>query len=81
MADKEHPAAPRLLTDDELAPILRVSPSFLRRDRVTRQSIPFVRIGDRCLYELETVLAHVKASTVGGSAGGRRARGYMKVGG
>lgn len=67
MIEKAAPApAPVLLTDAEIAPMLRVSVSFLRRDRVTRQSIPFVRIGDRCLYDPQAVLENVKAGTVGG---------------
>ena len=58
--------APRFLTDRELAPILRVSVGFLQKDRISAQRIPFVRLGDRCLYDLSEALAAVKGLTVGG---------------
>ena len=64
-------ATPRYLTDRELAPILRVSVGFLQKDRREGQRIPFVRLGDRCLYELSEALSAVKALTVGGPRGKR----------
>ena len=83
MTEKAAPATvPALVTDAELAPMLRVSVSFLRRDRVTRQCIPFVRIGDRCLYDPQAVLETVKAGTVGGrQARGRRVGALNPTGG
>ena len=59
-------AQPRYVTDRELAPHLRVSVEFLQKDRITAQRIPFGRLGDRCLYDLDEALAAVKALTVGG---------------
>jgi hypothetical protein len=77
MKDKPEDAqagkAPRYVTDKELAPLLRVSAGFLQKDRITAQRIPFVRLGDRCLYDLDEALAAVKALSVGG-ARGRRGR-------
>lgn len=64
--------APRYVTDRELAPVLRVSVAFLQKDRRTAQRIPFVRLGDRCLYDIDEALAAVKRLTVGGTAGRRR---------
>jgi len=59
-------STPRFVTDKELAPILRVSVGFLQKDRIGAQRIPFVRLGDRCLYDPEDAMAAVKAMTVGG---------------
>lgn len=64
---------PRYVTDRELAPILRVSAGFLQKDRLGAKRIPFVRLGDRCLYDFDEALAAVKALTIGGPRG-RRAR-------
>jgi len=66
---------PRFVTDKELAPILRVSVGFLQKDRITAQRIPFVRLGDRCLYDVADALAAVKAMAVGGQRGRRGRRG------
>ncbi len=75
-ANQQHADAgqSRYVTDRELAPILRVSVGFLQKDRITAQRIPFVRLGDRCLYDLQEALAAVKALSVGGMRG-RRGRG------
>ncbi|MBK7061035.1 MAG: hypothetical protein IPI03_02580 [Rubrivivax sp.] len=67
-------AVPRYVTDRKLAPILGISVDFLQKDRITAQRIPFVRLGDRCLYDVAEALAAVKAMTVGG-ARPRRGRG------
>jgi hypothetical protein len=64
-------STPRLVTDKELAPVLRVSVGYLQRDRRLAQIIPFVRLGDRCLYDMDAVLAAVRARTVGGQRGRR----------
>lgn len=68
----------RYVTDRELAPMLRVSVGFLQKDRITAQRIPFVRLGDRCLYDLQEALAAVKALTVGGTRGRRGRLGGAK---
>lgn len=59
------------ITDRDLAPMLGVSVAFLQKDRRTAQRIPFVRLGDRCLYDQAEALAAVKALTVGGPRGRR----------
>lgn len=71
--DKCSPQTGRALfiSDAELAPLLGVSVSFLQRDRREAQRIPFIRLGDRCLYDPEAALAAVKALTVGGTRGRR----------
>lgn len=65
--------APLLVPDHQLAPVINVSVGFLQKDRRTAQRIPFIRIGDRCLYDVQEVLQALKASTIGG-ARGRRGR-------
>lgn len=72
--DQAATGQPRYVTDRELAPLLRVSVGFLQKDRITAQRIPFVRLGDRCLYDLAEALAAVKLLTVGGLRGRRTAR-------
>lgn len=62
------PAFPRLLTDAELAPLIRVSVGFLQRDRRVEKRIPFMRVGDRCLYDPDQVLLALRALTIGGQA-------------
>lgn len=62
------------ITDRELAPLIGVSVGFLQKDRREAQRIPFVRLGDRCLYDVAEALAAVKALTVGGP---RRRRGTI----
>lgn len=61
----------RFITDRQLAPMLGVSVAFLQKDRREAQRIPFVRLGDRCLYDPSDALAAVKALTVGGPRGRR----------
>jgi len=66
-----HPATPQFVTDRVLAPMLGVSVGFLQKDRREAQRIPFVRLGDRCLYDVRDALAAVKALSVGGPRGRR----------
>lgn len=73
MHDTAEKRTPHFVTDRDLAPILGVSVGFLQRDRREQQRIPFVRLGDRCLYDVDAVLAAVRAQTVGGGRG-RRAK-------
>lgn len=73
MSDTQHPNTPRFVTDKELAPPLRVSVGWLQRDRITAQRIPFVRLGDRCLYDVDDAFAAVKAMSVGGRSAKQRA--------
>ena len=65
------PGAPQFVTDVVLAPMIGVSVGFLQKDRREAQRIPFVRLGDRCLYDVGDVLAAVKSLTVGGPRGRR----------
>lgn len=62
------PGSPLFITDTQLAPMLGVSVSFLRRDRIEGRRIPFIKLGDRCLYDLQDVLAAMRALKVGGHA-------------
>jgi hypothetical protein len=55
-----------ILTERELAPVLRVSVAFLQKDRLGPKRIPFIRLGDRCLYDKAEVMAAVKAMSIGG---------------
>ena len=63
--------APQYITDRELAPMIRVSAAYLQKDRRGPQRIPFIRLGDRCLYDLQEVLQSLKATTIGGQRGRR----------
>ena len=46
----------RLFVDDEeLAGLIGVSIHFLRKDRRSARRIPFVRLGDRILYDVDRV--------------------------
>ncbi|MCU0969969.1 MAG: hypothetical protein MUF03_14365 [Rubrivivax sp.] len=76
-ATKYTPQAPtaRLVTDTVIAPMIGVSVAFLQRDRREAKRIPFIRLGDRILYDPDEVLAAVKAMTIGGPRGRRSARG------
>lgn len=68
------PATPpaRLVPDHVIAPMLGVSVAFLQRDRREARRIPFIRLGDRVLYDPDEVMTAVKAMTVGGPRGTRR---------
>lgn len=46
----------RLMTTQELAEFLKVSPSYLNKDRLTGRGIPFVKIGASVRYRLSDVL-------------------------
>ena len=73
--DQRTPQAniPRLVTDKALAPVLGVSVGFLQKDRREARRIPFIKLGDRCLYDVDAALAAVRALTVGGPRGRRGA--------
>ena len=67
-------AHPRLIRDRDLAPMIGVSVAFLQRDRREAQRIPFLRVGDRCLYDVQAVFDALKQYQHGGPTGlrGRR---------
>lgn len=67
-------ARSEILTERELAPMLRVSVAFLQKDRLGPKRIPFIRLGDRCLYDKAEVMAAVKAMSIGGSRPRRQRR-------
>jgi hypothetical protein len=64
----------RLVSDTEIASILGVSKSFVRKDRAGRQILPFYRIGDRCLYNPPEALDALQAVRQGGEASRSAAR-------
>ena len=57
-----------LLSDEQLAPKLNVSVGFLRKDRRGKRRVPFIRLGDRCLYDLNRVHAALLNLEEGGAA-------------
>jgi hypothetical protein len=65
----------RLFVDDEeLAGLIGVSIHFLRKDRRKARRIPFVRLGDRILYDVERV-KHAMLELEEGGPAPRPARG------
>jgi hypothetical protein len=64
--------SPRLIPDKLMAPLIGVSVAYLQKDRREGQRIPFVRIGDRCLYDPDEVFEALKAYRVGGPKRPRR---------
>jgi hypothetical protein len=65
---------PLFLTDEQIAPLIGLSASFLRKDRRTKRVIPFVRFGakSRVLYDLDSVRAALLARQVGGESNQKR---------
>lgn len=64
----------RIGTERDVAgKLIPVSLSWLQKDRKGAQTIPFIKMGDRVLYDLDAVEAAVRALSVGGPRG-RRAR-------
>lgn len=58
---------PRLAVDEtEAAKSIGLSVHFLRKDRRTKKLIPFYRIGDRVLYNLDRVREALGALEEGG---------------
>lgn len=67
MENQETPA--RVLVDDvAMAKSLGVSVSWLRKDRITHQRVPFVRLGGRCLYDPARVKEAMRGLEFGGRA-------------
>lgn len=48
---------PALLTQDEVADYLRISPKTLERDRWLKQGLPFVKVGRAVRYRAADVAA------------------------
>ena len=57
---------PGFLNDVQLAKALNISASFLRKDRRTAKRVPFIRLGDRCLYDLQRAREALLAREEGG---------------
>jgi hypothetical protein len=55
---------PRLLTDEEMAVILRCSAAYLRKDRIGPRRIPFVKLGHLVRYDPVAVRAAIACPTV-----------------
>ena len=64
---------PRFVRDVQLAPMIAVSVTFLQKDRIGARRIPFIRLGDRCLYDPKAVFAALEEYAVGGPRMTRRA--------
>ncbi len=59
---------PRLAVDESAAAqAIGLSVHFLRKDRRTKRIIPFYRIGDRVLYNLDRVRAALAVFEEGGT--------------
>ena len=69
--DGEGPAPRLLVTERELAQAIGVSVSFLQKNRVGSQAIPFVKVGPHVRYNLEEARLALKAMAAGGKRTGR----------
>lgn len=61
-------APPIAVGEGEAAQAIGMSVFFLRKDRRTKRLIPFYRIGDRILYDLDRVRMALLTLEEGGSA-------------
>lgn len=71
---QQQPATARLVTDTVIAPMIGVSVGFLQRDRREGKRIPYIKLGDRVLYDPDAVMEAVRALTIGGPRGRRSRR-------
>lgn len=60
-------AVPEFVDDRTAAPALGVSVSWLRKDRLGKRLVPFVRIGGSVRYHLPTVREALLALAEGGA--------------
>ena len=67
--------SPIAVDETEAAKAIGLSIHFLRRDRRTKRLIPFYRIGDRVLYNLDRVREALAACEEGGVQPKPRTRG------
>jgi hypothetical protein len=72
MSDNQQGTAPRLVPDKVMAPQIGLSVAYLQKDRRTERRIPFVRIGNRCLYDPAEVFQAIQSYRVGGPGHMRR---------
>ncbi|WP_460273809.1 helix-turn-helix domain-containing protein [Celeribacter sp. ULVN23_4] len=52
---------PALLTQDEVADYLRISPKTLERDRWLKQGLPFIKVGRSVRYRATDIAAVIGA--------------------
>ena len=64
---------PQILTEKELALELKLSVSWLQKDRITERLIPYIKIGRSVRYNLGQVQASLQTRTEGGPVVTRRA--------
>jgi hypothetical protein len=64
---KDH-TPPIAVGEAEAAKAIGISVFFLRKDRRNKRLIPFIRLGDRCLYDLNRVRAALLQLEEGGCA-------------
>lgn len=64
----------RFVPDTVMAERIGVSVGFLQKDRRTARRIPFIQLGDRCLYDPPSVFEALKGYEVGGPNGARPGR-------
>ena len=62
---QETVAVPRLITPEEAASLLGVSPKWLERDRWVGASIPFVKVGRRVRYRASDIATFIEANVQG----------------
>ncbi len=53
-----------LITQEELAKMLRVSEGYLKNQRWKKEGIPYVKIGSKVFYDREDVMAWVRRTKV-----------------
>lgn len=57
---------PRLVDDRVVAEETNLSRGFLQKDRIGAQLVPFIKVGDRCLYDLDAVFDALRQYQRGG---------------
>ncbi len=72
-------ASSRFVPDTVMAPMIGVSVAFLQKDRRGAKQVPFIRLGDRCLYDPDAVIKALEGYVVGGPSARRGRRGSCSV--
>ena len=60
--------SPALLDTSAIAEFLGLSPAWVKKDRLTKRLLPFVRVGSSIRYDLARVREALAATEAGGSA-------------
>jgi hypothetical protein len=68
MANRPIRGPPALLTTEEVAELLRLSPSILNKWRLAGRGPSFVKAGSRVRYRLSDIAAFIAASTRGSTS-------------